>query len=148
MAAGIFDQLAWLTTRVKRLCCAIKVGAYQSPAPIDVANVPVSPDGYNITEGGVYQFYGTSGTGSTDLLFNDPTSAGQFLVIANISTTENLQFAQGPGSSRPFFSDGTNPSVAGPGETWQFVSVDGSIFTGTPNYGFVWMGYKVYPNAI
>jgi hypothetical protein len=148
MAMGIFDQLAWLTTRVKRLCCAIKVGAYQSPPPIDVANVPVSPDGYPITEGGVYQFYGSSGIGTTNLFFTDPTSAGQFLIIVNVSTTENLQFGQASGSSRPYFSDGTNPSVAGPGETWQFVSVDGSILTGIPNYGFVWLAYKVYPNAI
>ena len=145
MAMGIFDQLAWLTTRVKRLCCAIKVGAFQSPPPIDVANVPAFPDGYTISEGGIYQFYGASTGGSIDLLFNDPTSAGQFLIITNVSGSENLQFAQGPGSSRPYFSDGTNPSVAGPGETWQFVSIDGSILTGIPNYGFVWLGYKVYP---
>ena len=145
MAMGIFEQLSWLTTRVKRICCAIKVGAYKSPAAIDVANIPPTPDGYNITEGGVYQFYGTSGSGSTDLLFTDPTSAGQFLMIVNVSTTENLQFSQAPGSSRPWFSDGTNPSVAGPGETWQFISIDGSILTATPNYGFVWLAYKVYP---
>jgi hypothetical protein len=145
MAMGIFDQLAWLTTRVKRLCCAIKVGAFQSPPPIDVANVPAFPDGYTISEGGIYQFYGASTGGSIDLLFNDPTSAGQFLIITNVSGSENLQFSQGPGSSRPYSSDGTNPSVASPGETWQFVSVDGSILTGIPNYGFVWLAYKVYP---
>lgn len=146
MAMGIFEQLSWLTTRVKRLCCAIKVGAFQSPSPINVADVPPSPDGYFITEGGVYQFYGTSGSGTTDLLFQDPTSAGQFLIIANVSGSENLQFSQAIGSSRPYFSDGTNPSVASPGDTWQFVSVDGSILTGTPNYGFIWLAYKVYPS--
>jgi hypothetical protein len=146
MAMGIFEQLAWLTTRVKRLCCAIKVGAYKSPAPINVADVPISPDGYNITEGGVYQFYGTSGTGTTDLLFNDPTSAGQILIIINTSTSENLQLANAIDNSRPYYSNGsTIPDFIAPGDTWQFVSVDGSILTMTPNYGFVWVGYKVYP---
>jgi hypothetical protein len=146
MALGIFEQLAWLTKRVKRLCCAIKVGAYQSPPPINVADLPAPPEaGYTITEGGIYQFYGSSISGSTDLAFQDPTSAGQFLIITNVSGSENLQFSQGPGSSRPYFSDATNPSAAAPGETWQFVSVDGSILIGIPNYGFVWLGYKVYP---
>jgi hypothetical protein len=149
MAMGIFEQLGWLTTRVKRLCCAIKVGAYKSPAPINVADLPASPQvGYTITEGGIYQFYGTSISGSTELAFQDPTSAGQFLVIANTSNVEGINFTNEAGSSRPYSSDGSNPSVASAGETWQFVSVDGSIFTGTPNYGFVWMGYKVYPNVI
>jgi hypothetical protein len=105
MAMGIFDQLAWLTTRVKRLCCAIKVGAYQSPAPINVADLPASPEvGYTITEGGIYQFYGSSISGSTDLAFQDPTSAGQFLIITNVSGSENLQLINAPGSSRPYSS--------------------------------------------
>jgi hypothetical protein len=145
MAMGIFDQLAWLTTRVKRLCCAIKVGAYKSPAPINVADLPALPDGYNITEGGVYQFYGASTTGTTNVRFQDPTSAGQIIIAMNTGT-DNIQPANAPGSSRPYYSNGSViPDVIAPGDTWQFVSVDGSILTGTPNYGFVWVGYRVYP---
>lgn len=143
---GIFEQLAWLTTRVKRLCCAIKVGAYQSPSAINVADLPSFPEtGYTITEGGIYQFYGSSTSGSTNVAFQDPTSAGQFLMIINTSISgETLQFINEINSSRPYFSNGTNPSTAAPGETWQFVSVDGSVLTGDPNYGFVWLGYRVY----
>jgi hypothetical protein len=149
MAMGIFEQLAWLTKRVKKLCCAIKVGAYQSPPPIDVANTPAFPDGYPMTEGGVYQFYGSSTTGTTNLFFTNPTSAGQILTIMNTSGSESLQLVDAPGSSRPYYSSGsTIPDNIAPGDTWQFVSVDGSILTMTPNYGFVWVGYRVYPNAI
>lgn len=148
MAMGIFEQLSWLTTRVKRLCCAIKVGAFQSPPPINVADLPPLPDGYIITEGGVYQFYGTSLAGTTNLLFQDPTSAGQIIIAMNTGT-DNIQPANVPGSSRPYYSNGTAiPDVIAPGDTWQFVSVDGSILTATPNYGFIWVGYKVYPNIL
>jgi hypothetical protein len=60
--------------------------------------------------------------------------------------TDNIQPANAPGSSRPYYSSGSViPDFIAPGDTWQFVSVDGSILTNTPNYGFVWVGYKVYP---
>jgi hypothetical protein len=145
MAMGIFEQLSWLTTRVKRVCCAIKVGAFQSPSPINVADLLPFPDGYTITEGGVYQFYGASTTGTTNVGFQDPTSAGQIIIAMNTGT-DNIQPANAPGSSRPYYSSGSViPDFIAPGDTWQFVSVDGSILTNTPNYGFVWVGYKVYP---
>jgi hypothetical protein len=146
MAMGIFDQLAWLTTRVKRLCCAIKVGAYQSPAPIDLTSITE----YTLTEGGVYVFDG-SPSSSISLFFQDPTSAGQKMTLMFMVPSSVLFYISvAPGSTTcPFFATTQNSfcgSVTPPAgeEIWEFVSISADLpFVGSA--GYVWVGYKVYP---
>jgi hypothetical protein len=141
MAMGIFEQLAWLTTRVKRLCCAIKVGTLQS-RNVDMNAYELI--GYNITEGGIYQFYnGTSLTTSVNYAY--PTSVGQTMYVINNSIDRLTTTGLFPGD-RPYDGATTNPMPdIEPGEIWQLISVDGAPF-GLPN--LIWRGFKVYPNTI
>jgi hypothetical protein len=137
MAMGIFEQLGWLTTRVKRLCCAIKVGAFQERT-LDAATLEIS--GYNITEGGIYQFYGGTNTGF-GVTVSAPTSVGQTMYIANASvdtiTIVGPAYNGTSGSSMQSYG----PILAG--EIWQFISVQGTPVFDT---GLVWVGVKLYPN--
>jgi hypothetical protein len=143
MAMGIFEQLAWLTTRVKRLCCAIKVGTLQSRT-IDAGPLEGGP-GYNITEGGIYQFYGGTGT-SFSINYAYPTSVGQTIYIIN-TTGANLVTQGLFPADRPLLdaTTGTPMSDIGPNEFWMLVSVDGVPF-GAP--GLIWRGVKLVPNII
>jgi hypothetical protein len=143
MAMGIFEQLAWLTTRVKRLCCAIKVGTLQSRT-VDITPLEGGP-GYNITEGGIYQFYGGTGTGIT-LNYAYPTSVGQTAYIIN-TTNSNLITAGLSPDDRPLFGADTAAPMPdiGPNEVWLLLSVDGTPF-GFP--GLIWRGIKLVPNII
>ncbi len=138
MAMGIFDQLAWLTTRVKRLCCAIKVGALQSRS-IDATPLEVGIQ-YDITEGGIYQFYG--GTGQTlDLGFSYPTSVGQTMYIYNISN-DTFTVLGLNGADRPFEASTTNPIVSiNSNQVWQLISVDGTA-SGYPHP--IWRGIVLF----
>jgi hypothetical protein len=142
MAMGIFEQLAWLTTRVKRLCCAIKVGTLQS-RNVDM-NVYEGGPGYSITEGGIYQFY--NGTSlATPVNYAYPTSVGQTMYVINNSIDRLTTTGLSP-ADRPFDGATTNPMPdVEPGEIWQLISVDGAPF-GLPN--LIWRGFKVYPNTI
>jgi hypothetical protein len=140
MAMGIFDQLAWLTTRVKRLCCAIKVGAYQERT-IDATPLEGASD-YPITEGGIYQFYGGTGTAFAAST-SAPTSVGQTMYIINASVDSIV--VTGPAYNG---TSGTTMQAYGSilaGEIWQFISVQGTPVFDT---GLVWVGVKLYPNAI
>jgi hypothetical protein len=144
MAMGIFEQLSWLTTRVKKLCCAInaiRVGGLQS-TNVDM-NIYESTSGYNIIEGGIYQFInGTSLT--TPLNYAYPTSVGQTVYIINTSIDRLTTTGLSP-ADRPYDGATTNPMPdIEPGEIWQLISVDGTAF-GQP---FIWRGFKVYPNAL
>lgn len=142
MAMGIFEQLSWLTTRVKRLCCAIKVGAFQERS-IDVTPLETDPNPYLITEGGMYQFYGGTATNVT-INFALPTSAGQVMYIVN-NSTDTLQFA----GDRPIdgASDSAVPGGAGPNEIWQFISTQSTPGIGFPPY-LIWRAFKMYPNVV
>lgn len=145
MAMGIFEQLGWLTTRVKRLCCAInaiKIGGLES-RNIDISVYEGGP-GYDITEGGIYQFF--SGTGAaTPVNYAYPTSVGQTMYIINASA-DTLTTAGLSPANRPFDGATTNPMPdVQPTELWQLISVDGIPF-GEP--GPIWRGFKVYPNVI
>ena len=145
MAMGIFEQLGWLTTRVKRLCCAIngiKTGGLKS-STVDISVFEGGP-GYDITEGGIYQFF--SGTGAaTPINFAYPTSVGQTMYIINASADQLTVLGLSP-ANRPF--DGATispmPDIQ-TGEIWQIVSIDGVPF-GEP--GLAWRGFKVYPNIV
>lgn len=142
MAMGIFEQIAWLTTRVKRLCCAIKVGTLQERT-IDAATLEASITDYPITEGGIYQFYGGTGT-AINVTFTYPTSAGQTIYFIN-----NSLDPFGFNGDRPFDGalDTNITSGGGVNEIWQFISVQS-----TPGMGitapFAWRGFKVYPNTL
>jgi hypothetical protein len=139
MAMGIFEQLAWLTTRVKRLCCAIKVGALQS-RNIDITPFEGGP-GYDIMEGGIYQFYGGNGT-TVFANYAYPTSVGQTMYIIN-SSSDTLTTSGLSPADRPFLGGetGTPMSDILPYEVWQLISVDGTPF-GAP--GLVWRGFRLY----
>lgn len=141
MAAGIFEQLSWLTTRVKRLCCAIKVGAFQERT-LDAAPLEIS--GYNVTEGGIYQFYGGTGT-NFSVTTSAPTSVGQIMYIVNTSLVNSI-IVSGPAYNG---TSGTNMQSYGtiaPGEIWQFISMDS--VPGITGPGLVWIGVRLYPNVI
>jgi hypothetical protein len=138
MAMGIFDQLAWLTTRVKRLCCAIKVGALQSRS-IDITPLE-GGTGYDITEGGIYQFYGGVGTGIT-INYAYPTSVGQTMYIINTTSTTLVTAGLFP-ADRPYEGGTTNPMPdVQSGEVWQLISVSNTS-------SLVWRAVKLYPNTL
>lgn len=141
MAMGIFEQLAWLTNKVKKLCCAInaiKVGGLQS-TNVDISIYELGP-GYDITEGGIYQFFnGTSVTTAVNYAY--PTSVGQTMYIIN-NTIDRLTTLGLSPADRPLDGATTNPMPdVEPGEVWQLISVDGTAF-GFP--GLIWRGFKVY----
>ncbi len=141
MAMGIFDQLAWLTNKVKKLCCTIKVGGLQHRS-VDAA-LYESPNSYTITEGGIYNFYGGTGVNS-NLDFTCPTSYGQTMYIVNVSTTNQL--TTGGAICKPLDGTTTTSSpIIGVGETWLFISIDGTQFD--PLTPIVWRGFKLYPNV-
>lgn len=128
MAMGIFEQLAWLTKRVKRLCCAIKVGALQGKPIIDMDTALT----YTITEGGVYEFIG-----SGILQFAYPTSDGQTLIVINSGVGLLTVTGLFP-ADRPFEGGTLNPMPdVQAGEVYQLISING-----------VWRASKLYPNVI
>jgi hypothetical protein len=140
MAIGIFEQLGWLTTRVKRLCCAIKVGALQERT-IDAEPIETGSD-YDITEGGIYQFYGGTGL-SFNVFMSPPSSVGQTIYIVNasidnIGVDSNASVYEGASST--LLSPTVNIIV--PDDIWQFISVQG---TPVGNTGLIWRAFKVYP---
>jgi hypothetical protein len=138
MAMGIFEQLAWLTKRVNRLCCAIlgiKIGGLTS-TNINITPLEETP-GYTITEGGIYQFYGGTGTG-IDLTFTFPTSAGQIMHIINTSADSPLTLA----GDRPHDNISGGPLITiGPYEYYQLISMEDINVPGT----FIWIAFKIYP---
>ena len=141
MAMGIFEQLAWLTTRVNRLCCAIvgiKIGGLTS-TNINITPLEETP-GYTITEGGIYQFYGGTGIG-IDLTFSFPTSAGQIMHIINTSNNSTLT----PVGDRPYDNVSTSPLAAiAASEYYQLISMEDLATPGT----FIWRAFKIHPNTI
>jgi hypothetical protein len=141
MATGLFQQLQWLTTRVKRLCCAltgIKVGGLQERT-IDATSLEPLPTDYPITEGGIYQFYGGSGT-SINVSFTYPTSAGQTIYFIN-NSLDGIGF----NGDKPYdgSTDNLLPINSLPNEIWQIISVQSTPAMGISS-PFVWRGFKVY----
>jgi hypothetical protein len=138
MAMGIFEQLAWLTTKVKRLCCAIvgiKIGGLTS-TNINITPLEGTP-GYTITEGGIYQFYGGTSTG-IDLTFSFPTSAGQTMHIINTSVDSVLT----PVGDRPHDNVSGGPLITiGVSEYYQLISMEDLGIPGA----FTWRAFKIYP---
>ena len=135
---------------MKRLCCAIEevkteiqIGAFQE-FTIDTVPYEGGP-GYNITEGGIYQFYGGLGSGIT-VNYGTPASAGQIMYIINAGGNTLVTAGLSP-ADRPLLGGDTStpmPDIA-PTEVWQLISVDGTPF-GAP--GLIWRGFKLYPNVI
>ena len=157
MAMGIFEQLAWLTTKVKRLCCAveevkteIQIGALQQ---FNIDTVPYEgTPGYNITEGGIYQFYGGLVGGGILVNYAYPTSAGQVMYIINAGGNTLVTTGLSP-ADRPFGGAfPTNviydpmPDIQ-PNEIYQLISVECPPTVG-PGTGLIWIGIKMYPNGL
>ncbi len=140
MAMGIFEQLAWLTTKVNRLCCAI-VGIKTGGLKMTTIDMNTPPDPIIITEGGLYNFI--NGTGAiTDLYINIPTYAGQTLYIINSSANSFSVAGDFITNERPY-EGGTAIGVISIASTelWQFLSVENDpLFT----TGFGWRGSRLY----
>ena len=142
MAMGIFEQLAWLTTKVKRICCAI-VGIKTGGLKMTTIDMSTPPDPIIITEGGLYNFI--NGTILTsDIYINTPSYAGQTLYIINGSVDNLNVLGDFISAERPYEGGSTTPmSFINSGEVWQLLSVEND--PGFPT-GFGWRGSKLYPN--
>jgi hypothetical protein len=134
MAMGIFEQLAWLTKRVNRLCCAVENQGLKS-RNVDLTPLQSSPE-YTITGDGIYQFYGDATT-SVSLNFTSPVSAGQTIYIVNAS--DNILI---PGLNPPL-DGGTNTSFTSNIDQdfiYQLLSMEDFTNPGS----FIWRIYKQY----
>ena len=135
MAMGIFEQLASLTKKVNRLCCAVQNQGLKSTS-IDVSTLITPDPEYIITGDGIYQFYGTANA-FVNISFPNATSAGQTMYIVNASNDILQPFSNVPlqgGTAGDF----TAPIPAS--EIYQLLSMEDFANPGS----FIWRAYKVY----
>ena len=136
----IFGRLDWLTKRIKSVFSATKTGNLQTYT-INAADIETGSGEYIIKEGGIYQFYGGTGTGLT-LRFPYPTSPGQIMYILN-SSSDTFNIEGLAPADRPLVGSETASAMPNvePKSIWQLISVDGTPF-GFP--GLIWRGFVEY----
>ena len=102
MAMGIFEQLSWLTTKVKRLCCAVKKLEQNSAGPVvDAEGNLIAADSSNdlvtVGPGGTHDIPDFSGM----LIVNDHYDGGIELWICGGGPTavliDRTPYGPGPG---------------------------------------------------
>ena len=82
MAMGIFEQLSWLTTTVKRLCCAVK----------ELQENPAGGGGYTIVNVSSTTYNAAQTSGTIIILVDAATAGGNVTVNLPTAVGNTAQF--------------------------------------------------------